>query len=580
MSAASGRGGHDLVRLTPSFRPGQLQKLAPCQAGCPISGDVRSWIGIVAQRDKLGLTPAEAYARAWGVIVERNPMPSTLGRVCPHPCESSCNRSALDEAVSISTMERFLGDWAISERLPLTRLEEDEKPESIGVIGSGPSGLSFAYQMARRGYHVTIYEQRPLAGGMLRYGIPNFRLPPGVLDAEIDRIARLGVEIQLDTAVGSDISLAEMRARHVALYVGIGAQSSRGLGIVGETAEAVWNGAEYLLRVNRGEPVDVGATVVVIGGGNTAVDAARTARRAGAEVTIVYRRSREEMPAIAAEVEEAIAEGVGLQLLCAPVRVEGRDGSLVLTVVRMELGEPDESGRRRPVVVPDSESELLVNTVIAAVSQEPAWSGLEELQGDGWLAPDSTGAITDRVWGGGDAVELGIVGTAVAHGRRAAETLHARLRGLPEPPPESRPPIGPSGLRLDAYPPAARAQAARLAPRDAVRLPETEVSFGIDQQQFLTEASRCFSCGSCFGCEQCWMFCTVASFVRLADPAPGTYFSLSLEHCRECGKCIEVCPCGFLEVTADGLRSPSLQSTHRRRSAILRARVEARLHTR
>ena len=279
---------------------------------------------------------------------------------------------------------------------------------------------------------------------MLRYGIPNYRLPPGVLDAEIDRIARLGVEIQLDTAVGSDVSLAELRARHAALYVAIGAQSSRGLGIVGDADEAVWNGAEFLLRVNRGDPVEVGATVAVIGGGNTAVDAARTARRAGADVTIVYRRSREEMPAIVAEVEEALAEGVALLLLSAPVRVERRDGSLVLTVVRMELGEPDESGRRRPVALAGAESELPVDTVIAAVSQEPAWSGLEELQRDGWLAPDSTGAITDGVWGGGDAIELGICGTAIAHGRRAAEALQARLRGLPEPPPESRPPIGPT----------------------------------------------------------------------------------------------------------------------------------------
>lgn len=550
MSGSSARVSNDPARLTPSFRPDQLEKLAPCQASCPISGDVRRWVGIIAQRDKLGLTRAEAYARAWRVIVERNPMPSTLGRVCPHPCESSCNRSHLDKAVSISAMERFLGDWAISEGLPLTLLEEDEKAESIGVVGAGPSGLSFAFQMARRGYRVTIYEQRPRPGGMLRYGIPNYRLPPDVLDAEIDRIARLGVDIRLDTAIGSDVSLAELRARHVALYVAIGAQSSRELGIGGEADEAVWNGVGYLRRVNGGECVEVGATVVVIGGGNTAVDAARTARRAGAQARIVYRRSREEMPAIAAEVDEALAEGVELLLLTAPVRLERRAGSLVLTVVRMELGEPDESGRRRPVAVPDSESELLVDTVIAAVSQEPAWLGFEELQRGRWLAADPSGAVSDGIWGGGDVVEAGIVGAAVAHGRRAAEALHARLRGLREPPPECRPSIGPVDLRLDAYATMDRAEAAHLAPDDAVQLPEAEVSLGIKEEQLLTEANRCFSCGSCFGCEQCWMFCTRLSFSRVTDPAPGAYFSLSLDHCVECGKCVEVCPCGFLEVTA------------------------------
>jgi formate dehydrogenase major subunit len=392
---------------------------------------------------------------------------------------------------------------------------------------------------------------------MLRNGIPNYRLPRDVLDAEIDRIARLGVDIRLNTTVGKEISLGELRARHAALYVAIGAQSSRELGIGAEADEAVMNGAEYLLRVNRGEPVGVGAKVAVIGGGNTAVDAARTARRAGAQVTIVYRRSRAEMPALVAEIDEAVAEGVEMLLLSAPVRVERRGGSLVLTVTRMELGEPDASGRRRPIAVADSESELPVDTIIAAVSQEPAWSGLEELQRDGWLASDPTGAVTDGVWGGGDAVEPGICGTAIAHGRRAAEVLHARFRELPDPPPESRRPIGPAGLRLDSYTPTARAQDVHLAPDVAVSLPGAEVSLGIDEDQFITEASRCLSCGSCFGCEQCWMFCTMQSFARLADPAPGAYFSLSLDVCLECGKCIEVCPCGFLEVTAGGLQPPS-----------------------
>jgi NADPH-dependent glutamate synthase beta subunit-like oxidoreductase len=493
------------------------------------------------------------------VIVERNPLPSTLGRICPHPCETNCNRSVLDEAVSIHSMERFLGDWAISRRLPLNRIvdEDEEKPESIGVIGSGPSGLSFAYQMARRGYRVMVYEQRSRAGGMLRYGIPNYRLPPGVLDAEIDRVARLGVEIGLDTTVGRDISLAELRERHAALYVAIGAQLGRSLGIGGDADEAVWNGTDYLLQVNRGEPVEVGTKVVVIGGGNTAVDAARTARRAGAEVTIVYRRSRAEMPALATEVDEAVAEGIKLLLLSAPVRIERRDDWLSLTLVRMELGELDESGRRRSTAVPQSESQLSVDTVIAAVSQEPEWSGLEELQQGGRLVSDATGAVTAGVWGGGDAVASGICGTAVAHGRRAAEVLHRKLRGLPEFPQENRRAIGPTELRLDNYVPASRAGTVRLAPEVAVSRPDAEVILGIDEEQFLTEASRCFSCGSCFGCEQCWMFCTVQSFARLNTPNPGAYFSLSLDFCLECGKCIEVCPCGFLEVTDSSLTGVS-----------------------
>ena len=542
-----------LPRLTPAFRPAQVEKLPPCQAGCPISGSVRTWIGMVAQRGKMGLSPDEAYARAWGVIAERNPFPSTLGRVCPHPCEDGCNRSALDQPVSINAMERFLGDWAIAQQLPLARLEEEEQPESIGVIGAGPSGLSFAYQLARRGYRVTIYERQEQAGGMLRYGIPDYRLPSGVLDAEIDRIVRLGIELHVGTTVGRDVSLAELRERHDVLYVAIGAQAGRGLGIAGDDDPAVWNGVDYLAAVNRGVPVPVGESVIVVGGGNTAVDAARTARRAGAEVTILYRRSREEMPAIDAEVEEALAEGVGLLLLVAPARIERRDrASLVLTAVRMQLGEPDESGRRRPLAIPESEFELSADTVIAAVSQEPAWAGLEELRCDGWLAADERGALTGSVWGGGDAVQLGIAGDAIAHGLRAAVTLDARLRGRCEPPADPRRQIGSDALRLDSFAPRTRAPRAHLSPGEAVSRPRAEVSLGISEDDLLAEASRCFSCGSCFGCEQCWMFCTARNYTRLADARPGAYFSLSLDACKDCGKCIEVCPCGFLEVV-DGL---------------------------
>lgn len=554
-AAAAGNPGSPtpggLERLTPSFRPRQREKLPPCQAGCPISGDVRGWIGIVAQRSKMGLSDEEAYTRAWQVITSLNPFPSVLGRVCPHPCETDCNRTALDTPVSINAMERFLGDWAIANRLSLSRLEPDIKPETIGVIGAGPSGLSFAYQMARRGYRVTVYEQREHAGGMLRYGIPNYRLPEDVLEHEIQRIVDLGVDLQLATTVGRNVTLTQLRDRHAVLYLGIGAQKGRGLGVSGDDEPAVWNGTEYLRRVNSGEPVDVGRRVAVVGGGNTAVDAARTARRAGAEVAILYRRSRDEMPAIDAELEEALAEGVRLQVLVAPSRLERRsDDSLVLVSQGMRLGEPDDSGRRRPVPVPDSVLEFPVDTVIAAVSQEPAWDGLEELHAGGWLSADESGAVTHSLWAGGDVVALGIAGNAIAHGRRAAETLHARLRGLSDPSCDSRPAVGPDDLHLAYYPARPRTHARRLAADEAIRRPDAEVSLGISEQQLLEEASRCLSCGLCLGCEQCWMYCTVPSFARLTGVGPGAYFSLSLDRCTDCGKCVEVCPCSYLELDA------------------------------
>ena len=540
-------------RLTPAFRPRQAEKQPPCQVGCPNCGDIRGWIGTIAQRNKTGLSLHEAYEQAWRMITDVNPFPSVLGRVCPHPCESHCNRSALDEPLAINAMERFLGDWAIAANLPLTRLHDKSLSDWIGVTGAGPSGLSFAYQMARRGYRVTVYEQREQAGGMLRFGIPDYRLPPAILDAEIQRILDFGVELHLGTGVGRDITFDELKARHSNLYIGVGAQQGRPLGVPGEAGASVWTGTDYLNRVNCGEAVDLGQRVVVVGGGNTAVDAARAARRTGASVTILYRRSREEMPAIEHEVEEALEEGVEISLLVSPVRLVREANELrALVACRMQLGEPDASGRRRPLVIPDSEFEIPVDSVIAAVSQEPDISGLSGFgHENGWLTTDDSGALGERVWAGGDALELGIAGTAIAHGRIAAEALDAKLRGQPleHPRVDERPIIGPEGVLLDFHDQQPAARPSRLTPEERLVTPGAEVSAGIGEQQFLDEASRCFSCGSCGGCQQCWMFCSSECFTRLEEVKPGVYFTLSLDQCQECGKCAEICPCGYIEIT-------------------------------
>lgn len=538
-------------QLLPRFRPQQIESRAPCQVGCAVSGDVRGWIGIVAQRGKSGLSSQEAYASAWQRIVDRNPFPSILGRVCPHPCEPECNRSALDEPVSINAAERFLGDWAIAQALPLRRLEDKVQPEWIGVIGAGPSGLSFAYQMARRGYRVTMYERQEKAGGMLRYGIPRYRLPVAVLDAEIQRILDLGVELRLATAVGQDVALAELRRMHAACYLAIGAQDGRRLGIPGD--DAAMSAPDYLGRVSRAEAVQLGRSVTVIGGGNSALDAARTARRAGAEeVTILYRRSREEMPAIGSEVDDALEEGVRIEFLVAPLRLEHRDDALIVTAGRMRLGEADATGRGRPIPIPGSEFEHATDTVIAAVSQAPRWRGLEELVPEGWLVGDDRGVVSDGLWAGGDVLGLGIVGDAVLHGRRAAEALHARLRGQPEPSVDRRLPVSADAILVDFYPTTPRGAPARLRGHAAVLAGDAEVTAGLTEEQFLREVARCFSCGSCFGCEQCAMFCNALSFTPLTARAPGTYFELSLDKCQECGKCIDLCPCRFLRPVTEG----------------------------
>ncbi len=557
------------------FRPGQREKPAPCQASCPNCGDIRGWIGVIAQRSKTGIGREDAYARAWRMITDVNPFPAVLGRICPHPCESGCNRSEKDGAVAINSLERFLGDWAIAAKLPLEELEVDPKQESIGVIGAGPSGLSFAYQMARRGYPVTVYDEHEQAGGMLRHGIPDYRLPPQVLDREIQRILDLGVALELNTRVGSDVTIAQLRERHDILFLGVGAQKSLPLSIPGARGPGAWTGVEYLARVNRGEAVDLGQRVVVVGGGDTAIDAARSARRAGSDVTILYRRSREEMPADAGEIEDAHAEGVRVRFLASPVEIKRSDGRIVgLVALRNELGEPDDSGRRRPLPVAGSEHELPADAFIAAVSQEPDWRGLEAFHGEGrWLVSNEIGRIDDGVWAGGDVLGLGIAGMAIFHGRRAAETVHADLRGpvsgATAPGAASsemarsaaatdggrgaadsgpQVPIGADRLRMDLYAPRPPAEPEHLPAESALADASAEVSFRLTEEQFLAEVERCLSCGKCFGCEHCFMYCTPLCFSRVEEAEPGSYFALALERCEECGKCVEICPSGFLEL--------------------------------
>jgi NADPH-dependent glutamate synthase beta subunit-like oxidoreductase/ferredoxin len=551
MARASGKIEN---RLTPGYRPRQAEKRPPCQEACPNCGDIRGWIGLVAQRDKLGLSEHEAFAQAWSRITEVNPFPSVLGRVCPHPCEAGCNRAENDEPLAINAMERFLGDWAIDQGLPLPRLAEEPQYEWIGVIGAGPSGLSFAYQMARRGYRVTVYEGREKPGGMLRYGVPDFRLPQACLDAEIQRILDMGVDLQLNTRIGRDISLEALRARHAALYLGLGAQGGRKLGIPGEEGPSVWTGTEYLERVNTGQAVDVGQHVLVIGGGNSAIDAARSARRQGAEVTIVYRRSRDEMPAIPLEIEEALEEGIRLEVLTAPVSVNRDEGGALvgLVVERMALGKPDASGRPRPEPVPGSGFEMAADTIITAVSQMPQLQGFDALRHMGdWLVTDEAGQVGEGVLAGGDALHLGIAGNAIVQGRYAAERLHAQLRGQAGTGGErdQRAPITPEAVDFTFKPATEAMHASRLEGPERVARGNVEYAATVSAEQFLAEVQRCYSCGACMGCGQCEMFCTAGCFTQLEEVGQGMYFSLMTDACEECGKCIEVCPCGFLEAT-------------------------------
>jgi len=399
-----------------------------------------------------------------------------------------------------------MGDWALAHHIPLPRLEDQgREPASIGVIGAGPAGLSFAYQMARRGYRVTVYEKEEKPGGMLYYGIPQYRLPEDVLASEVNRLLDLGIELKLNSAIGQAISMTDLRERHEILFLGIGAGRGLTLGIPGEDGAGTWTGTEYLSQVNRGRKLELGARVVVIGGGNTAIDAARTARRTGAQVTILYRRTRKEMPAIDAEIDDALTE------------------------------------------VPDSGFKIPAESVIAAVSQQPDWNGLGELKPQtAWVETAADGEWQDGLWAGGDTLGIGVAGLAIGQGRRAAEAAHARLRGLESWTDPQRPAVSSATVKADFFPEIERVPSERKPAREWLAFPDEEIQGTISEQQFLQEVSRCFSCGDCFGCEQCFMYCSEHGLVRLEQVVPGSYFALNLDLCQACRKCIELCPCGFL----------------------------------
>ena len=531
------------VEMSP-LRPKYVEKTPPCVSHCPNETDIRGWVTTIAQAEAYGRTDEQALEAAWRKITELNPFPAICGRVCPHPCEADCNRKDKDGAVAINALERFVGDFGIDHGLKLTKLSEDNRQDKIAVVGSGPAGLSCAYQLARRGFQVTVYEAFSQPGGMLRYGIPKYRLPREILDAEIRNILNLGVELKCNVIAGKDIAFEQLRQECKAVFVGIGAHKGIKLNIPGEDAVNVLTGIEFLNRANSGEPVQVGSRVLVIGGGDTAIDAARISRRLGAEVTILYRRTRAEMPAIAREVDGALEEGVAIEFLTAPVEVLRENGAAKgLKCIRMGLGEPDASGRPQPVPVAGSEFEIDASTIIAAISQEPEFAPVAELrEGKDWIRTDEWGATKNAgIYAGGDDLELALVATAVYQGRMAAQAIEAHVRGGDLSKPEAHPPA--AKVIADWHMDADRHEPQRLPVQQ--RDLDSEIGRGLSQDEAVEEARRCMSCGMCMDCESCWMYCTNNCFTRLPK---GEHYAIKMDLCNGCKKCAEGCPTGYLEL--------------------------------
>jgi NADPH-dependent glutamate synthase beta subunit-like oxidoreductase/Pyruvate/2-oxoacid:ferredoxin oxidoreductase delta subunit len=547
MSAAS--SGSSVSAL----RPQPVKKASPCSSACLAGTDVREVIALLAQREKLGLSAEEAFEKAWRRIVETNPFPASTGRICPHRCEEGCNRHKKDGGVAVGAIERFLGDFAIERGLALPCGKEKPcHPERIAIVGAGPAGLSCAYQLARRGYATTIFESMPEAGGMLRYGIPPYRLPARVVRAEVQRILDLGVELCTGVVIGRDLTLDELRRDFAAVFIAPGAVASRQVEIPGAEGEGVLRAVDFLRSVALGQTDTLGQSVVVVGGGDTAIDVARVcARIAPQDTRITLLRQENEL--VGRELSEAMEEGISVELRTTLQSIV-RDESGRLTganAQRVEIGTKIGGGFPTLSPIPGEEFEIKADTVILALGQKPDIASLMPPGSDrATVEADKTGKTrVDGVWRGGDAVAPSLAAVVITQGRQVALSIDAELRGTPQPEPQKIPEVDPARLKLDFYEPRSRLE--QRVVEVAVRLGDlqSEVEPGHSGENVIAEARRCLSCGSCFGCERCWMFCTPGCMKRIETPLPGSYFTIKLESCDGCRKCAEECPCGFLEMS-------------------------------
>lgn len=513
---------------------------SPCKHTCPAGTSAQGYIALIAEG---------RYEEALGVIKQYNPFPATVGRVCHHPCESECNRGKVDSPVAICALKRFVADTVYARRdaektqeeirelspFPLTPAElPSEEKRRVAVVGSGPCGLTAGYFLARMGYRSTIFEALPVPGGMMRVGIPAYRLPRQVLRREIDEILKTGVELKLNYAVRDINHLFD--EGYSAVFLAIGAHEPQKLGIPGEDVEGVFHGVPFLRSVSLGEEIRLGDRVVVVGGGNTAIDTARTALRLGSkEVTIVYRRGRAEMPANSWEVDEAEVEGVHLELLTQPIEVLFDNGRISgVRCIRMRLGEPDASGRRRPVPIESSEFVIKCDAMVAAVAQAPEISFLDpdhglEITRWGTFKVDSQTLATNRpgVFAGGDAAAgPGALIEAIAAGRRGALSIDRYLRGVPLLTPRELTPLPVAELTDEEIAEMRARGEVDLRPREAMLTAPVEertrdfreVELGLTEEQAHIEALRCLRCGLCSECYQCVLACKAGAIDHQQAP--------------------------------------------------------------
>jgi NADPH-dependent glutamate synthase beta subunit-like oxidoreductase len=513
--------------------PVYVDSLPPCNHACPAGENIQGWL------DK---AQAGDFEAAWRTLVKDNPMPAIHGRVCYHPCESSCNRRQVDEAVSIHAVERFLGDLAI-EKGWVPEIEAEPSGRKILVVGAGPSGLSAAWHLALMGHSVEIREAGPMAGGMMRFGIPAYRMPRDILDAEVARIEKLGVKITLDSKV-EDVMATKETEGFDAVFMAIGAHVGKHVDIPARDSGRILDAVSYLASVEKGDAPKLGRRVAVYGGGNTAMDAARTAKRLGAEeAMIIYRRDREHMPAHEFEAIEAESEGIKINWLRT---IRGIDS----TTFQVEVMEVDENGRPQPT----GEIETLeADALVLALGQNVDTSVIERIPGVtmGWdgvveVTPNMmTGA--EGVFAGGDMVPSDrTVTIATGHGKKAARHIDAWLRGKTYQKKPREPRVHFENLHLRYYTDAQQRKQASLPP-DQRTGDFREVTAGLDAGEARYEAARCYSCGNCFECDGCFGACPEDAISRLGR---GKGYEIDYSLCTGCRACVLQCPCNAMEMVS------------------------------
>jgi NADPH-dependent glutamate synthase beta subunit-like oxidoreductase len=607
--------------------PTYIQSTPPCQGSCPSGEDIRGYLNIVrgVEKPPAGM-PWQEYA--WRRLTEANPLPSVMGRVCPAPCESGCNRNQVEDFVGINSVEHFLGEYAIEKKLAFPKPTQ-QTGKKVAIIGGGPAGLSAAYQLAKKGHAVTLFDERAELGGMMRYGIPGFRTPREVLDAEIQRILDLGIEARTGVRIGTDITLEQIKADFDAVFLGLGAQSGRPLPVEGSDAPNVVTATAFLKAFNDGRMLHVGKRVVVVGGGDTSIDVATVARRLGhidqvhesdrpenaiagyaahdvaslsarqgAEVTLTSIFAIEKMQASKAEVEHALGEGIAIRGGLAPVAVV-RDASGRATALRVMQCEAKMVGGRLDVkTIPGTEEDIAADLIVSAIGQAVDFTGLESLNnGKGVIASDKNYQVQGQagLFVGGDVVRPHLLTTAIGHGAIAADGIDRHLRGEAL---DKRPKIDVHSFDLTRkmlekglpitqieeplrgtdrstgavhnydnrsdryviphselflghfnYTPRNRRKIVSLTAEEALNNFEERL-IPLLEAQAQAEAKRCMSCGQCFECDNCVVYCpqTAVFKVPKAKSTVGRYVDTDYAKCIGCHICKDVCPTGYIQM--------------------------------